>query len=564
MGDLLVRGGSVVDGTGGPARRADVRVKDGVIVEIGPDLAPGDEPELDATGCIVTPGFIETHTHVDGAMWWDPHLTPLPSYGVTSVVYGNCGVSVAPLAGPQREEVVDLFCFLEDLPEHVFTTHVPWTWESWTDYQREVAKQATAANVSGYVGHISLRTFVMGDAAWEREATEQEIAAMASVLAASLEAGALGLSTNGFDRDRHQRLVPSRLASDAEFAALFDVLGRHRGATFQCITRFNEPEVFDADVERFARLAKPRGVRGQWTAIPAEANRAEFRAQAVATHQRLVDEGVDFWVNVPYKPLDLFFNFERSLAFQRVQAWHEMVNGPEADKLRLLADPAWRDRARHDWDTTDASPRARVKRPHTLMLALSETGAGPLGLSLSDHAEQQGLHVSDALAEWLLANGMGSTLQALPDEFAWDELADLFRAPQTLTNGNDSGAHLQLFCGAGQTAFFFTHYVQNGLLSLEEAVHIITGRQAEFFGFGDRGVIEPGRVGDLAVFDPSAVRLGPEEKVHDLPGGSWRFTRGGGGFRATVVGGVPTYLDGESTGALPGAPIGPTAVPEPV
>ncbi|MCY3889283.1 MAG: amidohydrolase family protein [bacterium] len=558
MDGLLIRGGTVVDGTGEPARRADVRVRGRTIAEVGLGLVPDGETELDATGALVTPGIIETHTHLDGAMWWDPSFDPLPSYGVTTTVFENCGMSMAPLAGPQRDEVVDLFCFLEDLPLVAFEKEVPWTWATWPEYRIALDTQPTAANIAGYVGHISLRTFVMGDAAWERPAAPAERTAMAQALDEALAAGALGLSTNGFDLDRTLRLVPSRHAGDDEYEALFDVLAAHPGTTFQAITRFNEPEHNFDDVQRFADLARPRGVRGQWTAIPTIADEAQYRADTLAFDRRLREQGVDFWPTMGTRPLDLYFNFEKALTFQRVPAWNDLVNGPLENKMTLLADPAWRDQARSDWDNRKKSRRARVDHPHTLIFALSETGVGPLGISLAEHAANTGQHVSDALASWLLDNGIGSSLRALPDVHDEPALAEVIRSPHTLTNVNDSGAHLQLFCGAGQSTHLLTHYHRDtGLLTLEEAVHVLTGRTAGFFGLSDRGVVAPGKAADLAVFSLDEISLGPEVKVRDVPGGSWRFSREPGGFRATIANGVATCWEGESTGELPGTLIGP-------
>lgn len=553
MSDILVRGGTIVDGTGAAPVAGDVRVRDGVITEIGADLRPDGERVIDASGAYVIPGIIETHTHVDGAMWWNPDLDPLPAYGNTSAVFGYCGNSIAPLAGAQRDEIVDLLCFLEDLPLEAFHREVPWTWERWPAYQQAIAGQATTVNLGGYLGHLALRTFVMGPAAWERAATTDEIERMGALLDEGLRGGALGLSVNHFDRDRTLRPVPGFFASDDEYRALLAVLARHPGRTFQVITRFNVLEDFIPDSERFARLCGEAGVRGQWPGIPTDVLDRPKRGPARELHERVRADGVDWWPNVVFKPLEPFFGFERSIVFQRVPAWNEMINGPAAAKLPTLADPAWRDRARTEWDTLPRAATNRLSRPDSLIFAISETGAGPIDVSLARYATDRGLHVSDALAEWLLANGIGSSLVGTPDRLDDEEVVALLREPRTLTNINDTGAHLQLFCGAGQNVYLFTHYVRDqGLLRIEEAVHVLTGRTADFFGFADRGTIAPGQAGDLAVFALDEIELRQETKAYDVPHGTWRFTRPPAGFRATIVGGTPTWLDGAATGARPG------------
>jgi N-acyl-D-amino-acid deacylase len=556
MSDVLVRGGTVVDGTGAPPVAADVRVRDGVIVEVGSGLRPDGEREVDASGAYVIPGIIETHTHVDGAMWWNPDLDPLPAYGNTSAVFGYCGNSIAPLAGAQRDEIVDLLCFLEDLPLEAFQHEVPWTWERWPEYQQSFGGQPTTVNLGGYVGHLALRTYVMGPAAWERAASADEIGRMCTILDDALRGGALGLSANHFDRDRQLRLVPGFFAADDEYRALLAVVARYPGRTFQVITRFNDPEQFIPDSERFARMCGEAGVRGQWPGIPTDVLDRPKRGPARDLHERVRADGVDWWPNVVFKPLEPFFGFERSIVFQRVPAWNDMINGPAEAKLATLADPAWRDRARHDWEDRPKSTTARVDRPESLIFAISETGVGPLDISLAQYAGERGLHVSDALAEWLLANGIGSSLVGTPDHLDEDDVVALLREPRTLTNINDTGAHLQLFCGAGQNVYLFTHYVrERQLLRIEEAVHVLTGRTAEFFGFADRGTIAPGKAGDLAVFALDEIEMRQEVKVHDVPHGTWRFSRPPAGFRATIVGGTPTWLDGAATGARPGRPL---------
>jgi len=558
--DILVRGGTVVDGTGAAPVAADVRVRAGVIVEVAPDLAPQGEQVVDAHGALVTPGIIDTHTHLDGAMWWNPDLDPLPSYGNTSMVFGNCGNSIAPLAGAQRDEIVDLLCFLEDLPLEAFQKKIPWSWEDWPQYARALRTQPTSVHVGGYLGHLSLRTFVMGAAAWERAATADEIARMAQMLDDGLRAGAMGLSVNHFDRDRTLRLVPGYFAGDDELLALFEVVARHRPATVQLITRFNERGNDIADAERFGRLCRTAGVRAQYPGMPMNVRDDDHRPALWDAHHRIQASGSDFWPVVAFKPIAPFFSFERSIVFQRVPAWNDLINGPEDQKRRLLADDEWRAKARQDWENRTRSSLSRVDRPHEMILAISETGAGPLDVSLADYAEQRNLHVSDALAEWVLANGIHSLLVGVPERLSEPDIVAALREPKTLANINDSGAHLQLFSGAGEHVYLLTHYVRDhGLLSIEEGVHALTGRTAEFFGLHDRGVIAPGKVGDLAVFALDEIELRQEERRYDVPFGTWRFTRPPAGFRATIVAGTPTWLDGESTGARPGQVMRPVA-----
>lgn len=560
MGDLLVTGGSIVDGSGAPAYSADVRVRDGVIVEIAPDLAPDGESVIDARGCTVAPGIIDTHTHLDGAMWWNPDVDPLPASGNTSMVFGNCGNSIAPLAGAQRDEIVDLLCFLEDLPVEAFRQLVPWSWESWGEYAAVLRECPAAVHFGGYVGHLALRTFVMRDAAWERPADDDEVRRMCAVLDEGLRAGAFGLSLNVFDRDRTLRPVPGYFADDAEYRALFDVVAQHRPATVQVLTFFPDHDRNLADAVRFGAIARETGVRVQWPGLPVNSPDDDRRPEYWELFHRLQAEGADVWPMLAFKPLVPFFSFERSIAFQRVPAWNEVLNGPAEDKLATLADPEWRARARDDWDNRTRSSMSRVDRPHEMYFAVSETGAGPLGISLLEYSEQTGLHLSDALAEWVLANGVGSLLSGAPERHNEGDIVRALHEPRMLPNITDSGAHLQLFAAAGEHVYLLTHYVRDaGLVTLEHAVHALTGRVAGFFGLRDRGAVTVGSAGDLCVFALDELQLGREERVWDVPFGTWRFRREPAGFRATVVAGEPTWLDGAATGALPGQLLRPLA-----
>ncbi len=554
MADTLIRGGTVVDGTGAKGFAADVRVQGGLIAEVGPNLKPDGETVIDAWGAYVTPGFIDNHTHLDGAMFWSPDLDPIPGFGTTTAVMGNCGVTMAPLSDAMRHEVIDLFCYLEDLPLSAFEEKVPWGWgTSFGAYRKAAATSPTSINLEGYAGHISLRATVMGEAAWERAATADETARMAVMLDESMRNGALGFSTNLMDNDRHHRPVPTRLADDAEFDALFRTTAGYPGGIAQIESRFAEPQHHANDMRRMAGLAKPHAMRSLWLTLATSAFHPQQVKDGLALHDTLRGEGADFWPTFQHKPFALFLNFDHSLFFEWMPAWHDMMYAPKDTRAGMLSDPEWRAKARDSMDHHKGPPGYPFERPDVVMLSYSETGAGPTDRSLGQYAREREQHPSDALADWLMVNGLGSILSVSGDQIDEDTVVRLIRDPHTVACPNDTGAHLQLFEAAGQLIYLLTHYVRDtGKLSIEEAVHAITGKQTAFFGLNDRGVIAPGRAADINIFALDEIRLNPEEKAYDVPGGSWRFVRKPAGFRTTMVRGVPIFADGRATGARPG------------
>lgn len=569
MANILIKGGTVVDGLLNPAQAADVRVTGDRIAEIGANLAPrgGDERVVDATGCYVTPGFIEAHTHFDASMWWDDGLSPLPGYGATTLVMGNCGFSTAPISDDQaaNHEVVKIFSFFEDIAEEPFVNELPWDWRKWSEYKASLtSKVKVPLNYAAYVGHIAIRLAVMGLGAWDRAATPEEVARMCELLDDALEAGALGLSTNLLDHDGDDRPVPTMLADDDEYRALIAVLDRHPGTAMQVIIdvfmRMTGPQM----VARMARLLEGTGVRLQWAGLPT----LEFQKPTLGPLQELHDgfkaDGKDYWTAFTHVSPTNTLSLTKSLIFAQSNdyVWHEVVLAEtDEEKARLLADPDWRARARASWDTK-AWAHSPMNRPDDLLLRNSDNGAGPVELSLSDYMKRTGIaHRSDAMADWILKNGVRSTVHMAPFPMNEELVIDLIRDPRSVGNVSDAGAHGQMFCGAGENMLLFTHYVRGGKISIEEAVHTQTGKLASHFNLKGRGALVAGAPADITVFDIDEIERRTERKEFDVPDGkggiTWRYTRDAAPMRLTLVNGEPTFDAGTHTDARPGRFLSP-------
>jgi N-acyl-D-amino-acid deacylase len=562
-GDLLVRGGTIVDGTANSeATRADVRVRDRVIVEVGADLERDGEPEIDAGGAIVAPGFIDCHTHYDPSVWWDPLVDPMPQHGVTTVVTGNCSLSLTPVRAADRTRASDVFGFIEDIPVGAFETGIPWTWESYAEWSDALRMHGTAVNVAALVGHSNLRVYVMGDDAWERAATPDERDRLAAVLAECLGAGALGLSTSFVDTDRHAHPVPSRAADTDEFLALIDSLARAPGGArvLEFLPWIKEIDRQLDDIERVAHWCGPRGVACTWNQL-AQNSRDPSRAERLIeqAHQ-LHNEGCGVYAQVSPRPFNLNVSFDQTPAFIAVPAWSRLIQLSPDEKRRQLADESWRAQARADWDKVgDGFTIFPVNGLERVRLTSVRSGEERfLGATFADVVAARGGHPSDVLADWVIEHDLapGMTAESLSNNDS-GKLAELVADSTTVVGASDAGAHLQMMCGAGDSTLLLTEHVRDSrTLSLEAAVHELTGRIATTFGIRDRGVVAPGYVGDLVVFALDELSYLPDTFVHDLPGGAPRLTRPPGGFRATVVAGTVTQRDGVATGARPAGPLG--------
>jgi N-acyl-D-amino-acid deacylase len=556
-GGALIRGGTVADGTGG-VLAADVRIAEGVIAEVGPRLASCGEMVLDAGGAVVAPGFIDTHTHLDPTVFWDPACDPLPQHGVTTVVTGNCSLSLAPARAGRGGDLASLFAYIEDLPLGVLTGSVPWgSWTSWREYQATLRQRSFGVNLACLVGHTALRMFVMGTEAWERAAAPRELARIAALLGDSLRAGAFGLSTSLFDVDAAGRPVPSRLADDREFAAIVRALAAGRGI-LAFIPDVSSHARTVRDVARLGKVCLDHGVTAAWNGLFHDERKPERSAELLDQAARLQGGGARVFPQVSPRRVDVRVNWDGGMAFYSLPPWHEAVQATPAGKSALLADPRWRARAREEWD---ARPRTllRHREPDRIRLTSvtrPEHGCW-VGRTLGDLAAARGGHPSDVLADWVLANdghpGVAGTGVENADA---DGVARLLGHPATLVSNSDAGAHVQTMCTAGDTTLLLARHVRDRAdMTLGRAVWELTGRQAEVFGIPGRGIVAPGYIADLVIFDPARLAWKPEELAADLPGGAARLRRPAGGFRYTLVAGTIVQQEGTLTGNLPGTAL---------
>jgi N-acyl-D-amino-acid deacylase len=556
MSELLVRGGTVLDGTGAPGVRADVRIVDRLIREVGPNLAQGDADVLDAGGALVTPGFIDLHTHLDPALFWDPLVDPMPQHGVTTILTGNCSLSLAPMRQHDRRSFSSFFSFVEDIPEDAFHEHVPWTWTTWSEYLAAM-RPGHALSVAGLVGHTPLRIFVMGHEAWERAANESERQAIAALLDDCLGAGAFGFSTSFFDTDISGRPAPPRVADDAEFEALFDVVGRHR-ALVQFVPEWmgGDPQ---ASVERMARLARGRDLTLTWTGLAHKPATDARNLAMLDRTQELRMSGVRINSQYSPRPHDAQVNWDRTIAFVGMpRGWQQVISRRGDDKIRLLADPSWRQTAREEWDAAPLGISSMQFFEKTLVTSVGRADLQRwVGRSLDDLVAERGGHRSDVLADWLIDNRLetGIVVRGYSNSDA-DGVSRFLRHPANIIGASDAGAHVAMTCCFGDSTLILAHHVRDrGDLTLESAVSQMTGQAADMLGLADRGRVEPGGVADLAVFALDELRWLPEESAQDLPSGGARFRRPSGGYRYVMANGVVTSAEGRATGARPGGPL---------
>ena len=539
MFDLVIKNGRIVDGSGLPAYTADVAVRDGRIAKIGKVDEPANET-VDASGLAVAPGFIDPHTHFDAQLLWDGACKPALEHGVTTIVPGNCSLSLAPLRAEHRMKLVGMFNQIEEMPLKAFEEGVEWDWETFPEFIARIKRDLTI-NVAPLVGHSVLRLWVMGDEAMKRSSTPEEIEQIQALLRECLEAGAVGLSTSFVDMDETLKPVPSRYAEASELDALAKVLGEY-GRMLQIVHEFYDADVTCARVDELAELSLKHGIPTTLSPLFVSANDNGDAQKVMNRVREQVARGARVWPQVQTRPIDISFCFEvPSLLFIRFPTWYATIRfGSHDDIVRDFSDPAKRDAY-----VQEAAPVAKAWGELVIRQVQTDANQKLVGMRLADVAAQRNTGVIETMIDLSLEEDLQAHF-LLGDIGHNDdaEVASLLADPFVHIGASDGGAHILSFATYGDTGYLFSKFVrEHAALTLESAVKKITYDTANIWGLGDRGLLHEGYVADITVFDPEALDRGEERYVQDVPGDGSRYVRDAVGVNTVVVGGEIAYAD---------------------
>jgi N-acyl-D-aspartate/D-glutamate deacylase len=547
--DLLIKGGSVIDGTGAPARRADVAVENGRIAAIG-DLSGNAKREVDAAGKVVAPGFIDIHTHFDPQICWDRFATPSIEHGITTVVIGNCSLSLAPIRGREgADRIVNMFGVIEDIKKATFDAAVPFSWNTFPEYL-DFIRGNLGINVGALIGHSALRLYVMGAASQERTATEAEIAQMCAIVEEAMAAGAMGISSSYVDIDERGKPVPSQFADLKEKTALAKAVAKSGRGVWQVVPYFPDLQRELDNIRELGDISLAAGIPCSLQPVlssPTSPHAAEIMGALEAEHQR----GARVYGQVMPRCFDLNMRLsETSMLLFALPGWKAIMDLPRKERKAHFGNPE----NRHRLVTEMKNALGMSGALPFLTVGDTRSNERYRGRSLMEIAQSEGRELGEVILDLALADDLETEFQ-LKNIINADKtaVAALIDHPLCHFGASDAGAHITQFCGTGDTSHLLQHYVrETGRMTLERAVHRMTGEVARDWGFFDRGTIEAGKAADIVVFDPETVSVGAEEFVEDFPGEARRYVRRSTGYQNVIVNGEIVFDDGRYTDARPG------------
>jgi N-acyl-D-aspartate/D-glutamate deacylase len=558
MLDYLIKGGTVVDGTGAPAHVADVGVRDGRIVAIG---AIDEEAStlLDASGLVVTPGFIDPHTHYDAQLFWDPAASPSNIHGVTTIIGGNCGFTLAPIKAKDADYTRRMMARVEGMPLPALETGVDWNWESFADYLHRLEGNL-GVNAGFLVGHCAVRRYVMGDESVGHEADDAQVDAMVAVLHESIDAGGLGFSTtlSKTHSDGDGEPVPSRWSGREEVLALCRATGQHEGTTLEgivdgCLDQFDDDEIA---LLTAMSVAANRPIN--WNVLTVDSRVPARVPRQLGASSRAREQGGRIVALTMPVLVPMNMSFLNYCALNMLPGWSDVLGLPVPARIEQLRDPAVRKEmlARADSEEAGVFRRLADFARYVIGDTYSAANDGLNGRVVADIAAERRQDPFDALVEIVVEDDLRTVLWPMPpdnDPESWALRKEVWADDRAMLGGSDAGAHLDRMCGAPYTTRFIGDCLRGRkLASLERAVQMLTQEPAQLFGLTERGTLVEGAHADIVVFDPETIGSDNATLVHDLPGETPRLTAGANGIVRVLVNGVETVADNRATGALPG------------
>lgn len=553
MFDVVIRNGLVVDGTGSPGRLADVAISDGRIVAVGEVSDSGDR-EIDAEGFVVAPGFVDVHTHFDAQVFWDTTLSPSPLHGVTTVISGNCGFTIAPLEPEHGDYMMQMLARVEGMPLASLQEGVPWNWRTFGEYL-DAIDGSLMPNAGFLVGHSALRRTVMGERSVGEFASDDELRAMKELLAESIAAGGLGFSSSWAKthNDADGDAVPSRHASETELVELCSVLRDTSAVALEfipTIERFDE-EVYQLLTDMSVAADRPLN----WNVIFANARQADVIEEKLQASDFAAEQGGRVIALTAPMPAESRLCFESGFLLDTLHGWSEPMALPNEEKLALLSDPERRNELNEDAQKPSAFRGVARWERLTVGEVTKEDLKHLEGRTIGDIAEEWGKTPWEVLCEIVVEDDLKTGLYppaAGDNEESWALRQALWNDDRCLIGASDAGAHLDFLATFNYSTYLLAAARDRNLLSLESAVQKLTDVPARLYGLKDRGRIEEGWCADLVIFDADNVAPAEIEVREDLPGGAWRLYSEAIGVHHVFINGEQAVLDGQFTDARPG------------
>ncbi len=541
MLDLVIRNGLICNGSGAPPFHGDVGIRNGRIVALGEVSGPAHET-IDVDGLVVAPGFIDPHTHFDAQLVWDGLAQPSLEHGITTIMPGNCSLSLAPLRAEHRELMGATFRKIEEMPQNAFDAGLNWEWESFADYIKAI-RDSLGINVAPLVGHSLIRLWVMGEEARDRAATDAEIAEMQAALAECLAAGAIGMSGSWVDIDHENRPVAARLAEPKELDALCATLGQH-GGILQIVPEFWDADLLCARIDILSDLTRKHNIVATFSPLFDSEAAPELVGIALDRIRLQSAHGARVVPQVQTRPIDLSFDLTAPMStFATLPTWWAMTLLPQEEKLSSLRDQDYRRKLAGEMDHFMMPIGLQIDFADAYVKRMGTPDPSLMGRRVGDLAKERGCHIAEVIIDLALDHDLDIAfgLDAIGHKDS-AKIAGLLADPLIGIGAGDGGAHVTNFATYGDTGYLFSCFVrEQHAMPIEKAVRRLTHDIAQVWGLKERGLLYPGYAADVVVFDPETIGRGPEIPVEDLPAPGFRYIRRASGIDRVFVNGTLAY-----------------------